>query len=178
MPVVLIGFMGSGKSRVGRELARLLSRPFVDLDARIEEAAGKPIPELFQQEGEAAFRALETRSLRRALEENAVLSTGGGVVTQEGNRRLLHESKAPVVWLQASPQVLARRIRSEPGARPLIDGGGLLDLEQTAERVRALLHEREPLYRQCATVEVATDGRSVEEIAADIAQVLGEKQAA
>ncbi len=172
MSLVLIGFMGSGKSRVGRELARLLSCPMLDLDARIEEAARCSIPELFLSRGEAAFRALETSELRRALGEEAVLSTGGGVVTREENRELLRESESPVVWLQASPQVLAERIRSEPGARPLIDGQGLLDLEQTARRVRALLEVRGPLYEQCATMRVQTDGREPEAIAAEIMSAL------
>ncbi len=162
--------MGSGKSRVGRELARLLSCPLLDLDARIEEAAGCSIPELFRARGEEAFRALETAELRRALSEQAVLSTGGGVVARAQNRELLSQAQVPVVWLQAAPQVLAARIRSEPGARPLIDGGGLLDLEATVERVRALLEARAPLYEACATLALETGGLEPEEVARRIAE--------
>lgn len=172
MPVVLIGFMGSGKSRVGRVLARLLSCPLLDLDTRIEEEAGCSIPELFASRGEEAFRALETCELRRALGEEAVLSTGGGIVNRAKNRELLRQSKSTVVWLQAAPQVLAARIRSEPGTRPLIDGEGLLDLDATVERVRALLAQRAPFYQSCTTLQVQTDGREPEEIAAQIAESL------
>ena len=172
MPVVLIGFMGSGKSRVGRELARLLSCPLLDLDARIEEAAGMSIPELFRLHGEEVFRQVETSELRRALGEDAVLSTGGGVVTREKNRTLLRKSGATVVWLQASPQILAARIRSEPGARPLIDGDGELSFEATIERVSELLEARVSLYEVCARLRIETDRHEPEEIAGQIVEML------
>jgi shikimate kinase len=177
MSIVLIGFMGSGKSRVGRILARLLACPFVDLDARIEEAAGRSIPEVFRERGEDAFRSLETAQLSRSLSEGSVLSTGGGVVTREENRALLRESKSEVVWLQASPQVLAERIRSEPGARPLIDGDGLLDLAATVERVRVLLEARAPLYEDCASISIQTDGAEPEAIARHIVERLNAARA-
>ena len=170
--VVLIGFMGSGKSRVGRELARLLSCPLLDLDARIESAAGMSVPEMFRLRGEGAFREVETSELRRALNEEAVLSTGGGIVTRAENRALLRESGAPVVWLRASPQVLAARIRSEPGARPLIDGDRLLDLPETIARVKMLLEARAPLYEECATLCIETDEREPEEMARRIVELL------
>jgi shikimate kinase len=171
-PIVLIGFMGCGKSRVGHELARLLSVSFVDLDERIVEAAGMPIPELFASRGEGEFRRLESRELEHVLSKPGVVATGGGVVTIESNRLALRESGAPVVWLQAPAQVLAARIRSEPGARPLIDGGQLLDLEQTTRRVEELLLQRAAFYAQAATLEVETSEKTPEQIARDIAHAV------
>lgn len=157
MIVYLVGMPGSGKSTVGPELARRLGIPFTELDAEIEAAAGKPIRAIFEEEGEARFRALEAEALQRAAAEDpSVVSCGGGVVLEPANRVLLRAT-GEVVFLSVPLEVLVERVR--PAAdRPLIREQG--DLERLAR-------EREPLYREFAAHVV--DGRgSVEEVAAAI----------
>jgi len=159
--IVLVGFMGSGKSSVGRELARRFGAPFVDVDERIESAAGCPIRDLFAREGEAAFREREKEALRDALSvKGCVIATGGGAFADGENRDLLR-SYAPVVYLDTGVETLLERLSGDLG-RPLLHGG---DRE---ERVRELLSRRLPGYRT-ADVTVPTDGRSVEEVAGQVA---------
>jgi shikimate kinase len=159
--VVLIGFMGSGKSSVGRELARRFGAPFVDVDERIETAAGSPIRDLFAREGEPAFREREKAALREALSvKGCVIATGGGAFSDEENRALLR-SYAPVVYLEAAVGTLLARLAGDLG-RPLLRGG---DREEV---VRELLSRRIPGYRT-ADLTVRTDGRTVEEVAGQVA---------
>jgi shikimate kinase len=166
--------MGSGKSSVARELAHLLKSEVVDTDAQIEQQSGQRISEIFRVQGEEAFRQLESDVLRDALDCSVgdVISTGGGIVKSVANRELLQEAAragATVVYLRASAQTLARRIRLQPGVRPLIDGERVLDETETRERVADLLVERNALYESCATLVIDTDEHSVREIAHQIA---------
>ena len=162
--VVLVGFMGSGKSSVGRELARRFGAPFVDVDERIESAAGSPIRDLFAREGEPAFREREKSALREALSvKGRVIATGGGAFSDEENRVLLR-AYAPVVYLEAAVETLLGRLAGDLG-RPLLRGG---DREAV---VRELLSRRIPGYRT-ADVTVRTDGRTVEEVAGQVADWL------
>ncbi|MBE0607248.1 MAG: shikimate kinase [Deltaproteobacteria bacterium] len=159
--VVLVGFMGSGKSSVGRKLGRRFGVPFVDVDERIESAAGCRIRDLFGREGEPAFRAREKAALRDALSvKGCVIATGGGAFADEENRVLLR-SYAPVVYLEAAVETLLERLAGDLG-RPLLRGG---DREEV---VRELLSRREPGYRT-ADVTVRTDGRTVEDVAVQVA---------
>jgi shikimate kinase len=159
--VVLVGFMGSGKSSVGRELARRFGAPFVDVDERIELAAGCPIRDLFAREGEPAFREREKAALRDVLSvKGCVIATGGGAFADEENRVLLR-SYAPVVYLESAVETLLERLDGDLG-RPLLRGG---DREEV---VRELLSCRVPGYRT-ADVTVRTDGRTVEEVAGQVA---------
>jgi len=159
--VVLVGFMGSGKSSVGRQLARRFDAPFVDLDERIESAAGCRIRDLFAREGEPAFREREKTALRDALSvKGCVIATGGGAFSDEENRVLLR-SYAPVVYLEAAVETIMERVAGDIG-RPLLRGG---DREEV---VRELLSRRVPGYRT-ADVTVGTDGRTVEEVAGQVA---------
>ncbi len=170
--IFLLGFMGSGKSAVARALSRQLDLPLVDLDARIEQQIGVSIAQFFASHGEEAFRLLETRVLREVGDEKAVVSLGGGVPTRPQNREMLRLAAgggALVVYLAAQSQTLAERIRRQPGKRPLIDGQGALDFEQTRARVQGLLNEREAFYRECASFEVQTDERTIPQIAGIIA---------
>lgn len=175
-PIVLIGFMGSGKSTIGRRLARRLGREFVDLDSEIERAAGATIPQIFLQEGEAKFRERETEALRAMLLQPSVIASGGGIVTRPENRALLQAAtsqRTAVIYLQALPETLAERIRRQPGTRPLIDGqGGPLDLEATRQRVEQLLAERRCFYHECATNVVNTDDRNFEAVIDEIQCIL------
>ncbi len=159
--VVLVGFMGSGKSSVGRELARRFGAPFVDVDERIESEAGCPIRDLLPREGEPAFREREKAALRDVLSvKGCVVATGGGAFVDEENRDILR-SYAPVIYLEAAVETLLERLAGDLG-RPLLRGG---DRE---EMVRELLSRRVPGYRT-ADVTVRTDGRTVEEVAGQVA---------
>jgi len=163
--VVLVGFMGSGKSSVGRVLARRFGAPFVDVDERIETAAGSPIRDLFAREGEPAFREREKAALRDALSvKGRVIATGGGAFADEENRVLLR-SYAPVVYLEAAVETLLDRLAGDL-ERPLLRGG---DREAV---VRELLSRRVRGYRT-ADVTVRTDGRTVEEITRQVAEWIG-----
>jgi shikimate kinase len=158
--LVLIGFMGTGKSTVGRLAAHLLHFTFLDTDKVIEARAGKSIPDIFEQEGESAFRAWE----RRVVEElprrrNTVIATGGGLPSQPGNLDSL-KSHALVVCLWASPETIYAHVRDHTH-RPL-----LRDPDPMA-RIRELLAAREPFYRQ-ADVLVNTEQRSIREVAQHI----------
>ena len=158
--VVLVGFMGSGKSSVGKAVARRFGVPFVDVDERIEEAAGCRIRDLFGREGEPAFRAREKAALRDALAvKGCVIATGGGAFADEENRTLLR-AYAPVVYLEAEVETLLERLAGDLG-RPLLRGG------EREEVVRELLARREPGYRT-ADVTVPTDGRTVEDVAGQV----------
>jgi len=140
--LILIGLMGSGKSSIGRRLAAHLNLPLIDLDNTIVAKSGLSIPEIFTQQGETEFRKLETEILREAIAQHAVIATGGGVILSKENRTLL-KGKAPVVWLRASPEFLAKRIEGDTN-RPLIASGN------TLEKLRELSDIRNPLYEECA----------------------------
>ena len=174
--IVLIGFMGCGKSSVARELSSLLNIPALDLDAEIERVAGKTVAQIFAQNGEDFFRDLETRTLREVLGQNAIVATGGGVPTGEENRALLKKSQSLIAYLRTSPRTLATRIRQQPGVRPLIDGGGKLSHRETLYVVEDLLSRREKFYYECATLSLDTDKLSPHQVATQIASELTRKK--
>jgi shikimate kinase len=165
-PVFLIGYRGTGKSTVARKLAERLGYDAVDADAEIERRAGKSIAAIFAEEGEAAFRDLESRvvaelsSLRRT-----VVALGGGAVLRDANRDAICAA-GPVVWLTATVEAIIGRLESDPttaSRRPnLTRSGG-------REEVDAVLSERTPIYRQCATIVVDTDGKTSAQVADEIA---------
>ena len=147
--IVLIGFMGSGKSSIGRLIAGRLGFQFVDMDAVIVERAGMPITEIFAQHGEPHFRELETASLESmTARDRCVISTGGGVVVRERNRALLRELGF-VVWLTASEEAIFERV-SRNTRRPL------LQTENPRETVTKLLASREAAYAETAQFTLDT----------------------
>lgn len=159
MPLWLIGMMGSGKSAVGQALATRTRRPFFDTDALVEDAAGLAIVEVFEEEGEAAFRSRESEAIRIAAGvAEAVVATGGGAVLLAENVRSMRSS-GPVVWLQAHPVTLAARIGHTP-ERPL-----LKDVD-VVERLSQILTDRRDAYEAAASHIVATDESTVAEVAA------------
>lgn len=165
---VLVGFMGSGKSVVGKELARRLGARFADTDARIEEMAGATVPEIFAARGETAFRELERDAIRDLVSvPGRVIATGGGAFLDEENRRLL-SAYAPVIHLEASPGTVLSRLAGDAG-RPLLAGP---DRERT---VRELHARRAASYRE-ADFSVRTDALSVEEVADRIVRILSGKE--
>lgn len=162
--IVMVGLMGSGKTTVGRIVAQMLGFHLVDMDALIASAAGCSIPEIFEKEGEAGFRKRESSVLRKLLgTRGAVISTGGGIVTQERNLPLLHHLGF-VVWLEASPKLLARRT-SHGNDRPLLNGA-----EEPEAKLERLLIERAPFYHGLADLRIQTDDLSQEESAYGVAE--------
>ena len=164
MNLVLIGYRGTGKSTVARHLAHELAWDWVDCDVEVELRAGRSIAAIFADGGEAAFRDLEAAVLAELLARpKVVIAAGGGVVVRPENRRLLC-SATHVVWLTARVNTIAKRMASDAttaARRPNLVGGGEAE-------IRRLLAVREPLYRQCATLEIATDERSPAEMSAEI----------
>ena len=160
MLITLTGFMGSGKTTVGKVLADFLGCPFYDLDDLVVKKAGKTIPEIFAQDGEPAFRQLEARLLRQTAEKygenTAVLSLGGGAVTTPASATLLNE-KTVCIYLRATLETLLQRLEGQTAGRPLAD-----------DALAARLAEREPLYEKTAHVIVDTDGLLPEEVADEI----------
>ncbi|MDF1811091.1 MAG: shikimate kinase [Verrucomicrobiales bacterium] len=154
--LILIGFMGTGKTTVGKRVAKSLKLSFVDTDALIVAQEGKSIQSIFEDNGEAAFRALETGALQQACSgEHTIISTGGGIVTQETNLPLLAEG-GHVIWLKSSAEVIYERVRRNQ-ERPLIK------TENPLETIRQLLAAREELYAKCADLTITTDDLSLEE---------------
>lgn len=164
--MVLVGMMGTGKSTVGQRLAELLERPFVDSDEQVEASTGRTVREIFEAEGEAAFRRCEAKALAEAVGRStpSVLAAAGGVVLDPANRALL-AGAGTVVWLTARPEVLAERVKGGEH-RPLLadDPLGVL---------RRLSREREVLYREVAdhVIDVATV--DAEAVAHQIAELVG-----
>jgi len=140
--ISLIGLPGSGKSTVGRQLARRLQLPFTDADQVLERRIGCPIREFFEREGEEAFRDLEEQLLDELTREPGVLSTGGGAVLRAVNRQRLHE-RGKVVYLKSTPEELMRRLRHDT-QRPL------LQVNDPLQRLRDLQATRDPLYKETA----------------------------
>ncbi len=172
--IVLIGFMGTGKSAVGRVLARRTGRRHLDTDAEIERGAGKPIPEIFALDGEAAFREQETALLSSlAIAEEAgglVLSTGGGTPVRAENAALLKQV-GTVVWLRVTPEAILARVAHSLHERPLLAG----HRDNPLGRIESLLAAREPIYEALADVILETsDCADSEEGAARLMAQLGE----
>jgi len=156
--------MGTGKTAVGRELAGRLQWPFFDTDAEIVESAGKSINRIFAEDGEPAFRSLETEVLRTWTErarEPQVIATGGGIVLAEGNWPLLR-ALGDVVCLTAGPEEVVRRLGAAED-RPLLAGRP----EEALARVREMLERRRAAYAQADAVFV-TDGLTPEAVAEEI----------
>jgi shikimate kinase len=168
--VFLIGPMGSGKTAVGRYLARLLDLTFHDSDAEIERRTGVDIPLIFEKEGEAGFRQRErdTIEILTAM-DHVVLATGGGAVLLEDNRRHLSE-RGSVIYLETSVAQQVERVK-QGRARPLLNN------VDAASKLAQLMAERIPLYREIADVVVSTDGRKVRTVGEDIVRELAAARA-
>jgi len=146
---------GSGKSTVGRHVARHLGLPFVDTDHVIEQRIGCSIRDYFETQGEAAFRDVEQAVIDEVTRlDGHVLATGGGAVLREANRQALH-SRTTVVYLRSSPEDLARRLRHD-SHRPLLQGNS-----DPLRRLRALFQDRDALYRRTAHFIIETGRPSV-----------------
>ena len=160
----LVGMMGSGKTSTGRPLAERLGYGFVDADAVIEQAAGCSIPDIFDRDGEAGFRSLESQVLSAISQRHSlVVATGGGVVTQPENWGMLHSGI--VIWLDVVPDQLLQRLNADSTVRPLL---------QTADpeaALNALFNERRPLYAE-ADLTVVINDETPEAVADGILQLV------
>ncbi len=164
--ILLVGFMGSGKSTVGRLLARELGWSFRDLDREVEFRVGRTIPEIFREQGEEAFRELEHREATRLLDQDrVVLAPGGGWAARPGRLESLGPDTL-TIWLRVSPEEVLARTGSEGDARPL------LAVSDRDGRVRELLAAREPFYRQAAWW-VETGSRGPRDVVRSIVNHLG-----
>jgi shikimate kinase len=163
--IFLVGPMGSGKSAVGKYLARLLGLPFYDSDVELERRTGVDIPFIFEKEGEAGFRQRERETIEALTSmDRIVLATGGGAILLPENRRMLAE-RGRVIYLQTSVAQQAERIR-QGRARPLLSN---VDPEV---KLGQLMEMRAPLYAEIADITVMTDNRKVRYVAEDILREL------
>jgi shikimate kinase len=168
-PIVLVGFMGTGKTTVGRLLAARRGVAFRDLDEAVVEVTGRAIADIFREDGEAAFRAVETAALLRELgERDVVIATGGGAACREDNLRAML-AQGDVVALFASPAESVRRAGVRSG-RPLFD-----DAADPVAAAQALYAQRESFYRR-AHLHVETEGKTPEQIVAEIDAALLKKE--
>ena len=164
----LVGMMGSGKTTVGRLLARRLKLRFLDCDHEIERRCGVKIPLVFEIEGEAGFRAREAETVAELSElPGIVLATGGGAILLEENRRRL-AARGTVIYLRARPEDLYSRVRNDRN-RPLLATADPL------RRLRELHAERDPLYASIADVVVDTGKQTVQALARQLVARLGER---
>lgn len=161
--IILIGMPGSGKTTIGKNLARLLQKPFVDLDHQIEQRCGVKIPVIFEIEGEQGFRKRETAVLEEVLaQDDILLATGGGAILSEENRRLISDGGS-VIYLKASVEDLHRRTSRDRG-RPLLVG------TDPKRRLTELLTARAPLYESIADITIETGTGSITSVVQKIIQ--------
>jgi shikimate kinase len=161
--IVLIGFMGCGKSTVGHELHKMLRYPKIDTDHLLVEREGRPITEIFAESGEEAFRDMESALLRELAADppdRCIVSTGGGIILREENRLLLRRLGC-VVWLQVPFDTILERVGRNRN-RPLLNG------PDTRRRAETLLAERKPLYREAAHIAIEVEDLTANEVACGI----------
>ena len=169
--VFLLGFMGAGKTSVGRALGQQLNWAFEDLDDRIERREGRTVPEIFRDSGEAEFRRAEHHALQSVMDElvgeaGRVIALGGGAFVQEKNAALLKESGVPTIFLDAPVDELWQRCLKQTG-----QAGAQRPLQQSREQFAELYENRHKIYEH-ASFKIQTEGRSIDEIAAEIVRRL------
>lgn len=175
MNITLVGYRGTGKSSVAPALAARLRWEAVDADAEIERRAGRSIREIFERDGEPAFRAHERGVLADLLSRDGLVIAAGGGAVLDGQTRLRMRSAGPVVWLQASVETILARLSADEttaGRRPALTG------HDPRSEVEVLLAARQPVYAEVATITVETDGRTtaaiVDEIVCQLPALPGE----
>lgn len=163
--IILIGFMGCGKSTVAKELAEKLDMKVIDMDSEIEREEGRSISDIFAEDGEDYFRSLETSFLERAQgKRKKIISTGGGIVTREQNVELLHNI-GTVVFLQADIDHILNNVKSDT-TRPL------LQTDDIKGKITEMLELREPMYLSAADVIIQASGKTIENIVDEMVSIL------
>lgn len=167
--IVLIGFMGTGKSTIARELAKTRQMNIVEMDEEIVRRRGKSIADIFEEEGEEYFRDLETALLKELqTKENQVISCGGGAVLREENVRVMKKNGC-VVLLTALPQTIYERVKNNTD-RPILQGN------MNVEYIASLMEKRREKYEKAADIVIATDGKNVSQICEEMLQKLAESR--
>ena len=166
--IILIGFMGAGKTTIGKKLARKLEVQFVDTDEMVETQTGRKISDIFAEDGEAFFRNLETDMLHQLMQREArcVIAVGGGLPMQPVTRPLLKEL-GKVVFLEADIEALMQRLRGDT-SRPKLQGGDL------RERIETLMDQRLEVYLETADIRVSTDTQGFSQILQEIVEKTAE----
>ena len=162
----LIGFMGVGKTTIGKQIAALNKVVFIDTDSQIEKETSKSIKEIFETDGEIAFRKLETDTIR-SIDRKAIISCGGGLTAHNNNIEYL-KYKGTVIYLKASTETLIKRLEKNKNKRPLISN---LTNVKRLEFIRKILKEREKTYKQ-ADYTIETDNKTVKEVLREINSLL------
>jgi len=160
--IILIGFMGSGKTSIAKKISEYLDITFIDTDAYIEENQNQSINEIFTNNGEEFFRALETKILEEIIKEknSGVIATGGGLPIRDENQKLL-KGIGKIVYLRTKAETIYQRIKDD-NSRPL------LNTPDPRQKIHDLLNERTPIYEKTADVVVDTDNKSVGQIVDEI----------
>jgi len=162
----LIGFMGVGKTTIGKQIAALNKVVFIDTDSQIEKETSKSIKEIFETDGEIAFRKLETDTIR-SINRKAIIACGGGLPAHNNNIEYLKQ-KGTVIYLKASTETLIKRLEKNKNKRPLISK---LTNDKLLEFIRKILKEREKTYKQ-ADYTIETDNKTVKEVLREINSLL------
>ena len=161
--IVLVGFMGTGKSAIAREISKKLNFHHIETDEMIEKREGMKISEIFEKKGEPYFRKLEHKMLKEICQtatEKAVISTGGGMPVSDLNRDLL-KSLGYVVWLKTTKEETFKRVSNDDN-RPLLSGG------EVEFKILTLMEERDPIYQEVSQFKIDTEGLSISEISGGI----------
>lgn len=165
--ILLIGFMGTGKTTISHELHHITGMEEIDLDAYIVEKAGMPIKEIFEKQGEEYFRNLETDSLGEVLEKTGmIISCGGGTVIREENVSCMRR-RGSVIMLTAEPRTVYERVK-DTDDRPVLNGN------MNVEYIASLMEKRSNLYLRAADIVVSTDGKSVGDICGEILEKMAQ----
>ena len=167
MIISLTGFMGCGKSSVGRELSKLLCCPFMDLDDVIQERDGRKITDIFAENGEAVFRQMELDALQKITvqEGTMILALGGGTLMTQGCAEIVHK-RTTCIYLRADIGTLINHLEGEAEGRPMLKG------ESLRARIQELMDLRSATYENTAHIIIDTDGKSIEAIASEIASTI------
>jgi len=153
--IYLVGFMGCGKSALGRRLSYLLKMPYYDMDHEIVRQQGMTIPQIFEKYGETRFREIETEFLKNFRDEACIISTGGGVAVNAENRKIMRRSGL-VFFLDATFEDIYKRIQHDQN-RPIVQSS-------TKEEIEKLYHYRRKFYRDAGHIQVLTEGRTIRQI--------------
>jgi shikimate kinase len=162
--IFLIGFMGAGKTTIGKELAARLGMPVYDTDEEIVKETGKSIAQIFDNVGEDGFRSIETNTLKRIPTKGTVITTGGGIILREKNREWLKNS-GTVIFLDVNPEEVIRRLKDDH-SRPLIKAN-------KEKNIHELMLARIPLYTETSHFQIQTSGKQINQIIVEIETCLG-----
>ena len=163
MRIILIGFMGVGKTSVGKKLAKNLEVDFIDTDCEIEKYANRTIPDIFEIYGENHFRELETKVLKDLIQkDDIIISTGGGIIISKENREILKDEEK-IIFLDANAETIIEHLSKEVNKRPL-----LKDSENLHKRINELMSMRYNKYKEVCDIRIDVNGKNIDEVISQI----------